>query len=203
MEKVNAIRRPVYRAAPVAAVLALAACASPPPPFPDLPRLSVATRITSRNMCGLAVSPAITIGNAPAAAARYRFRMTNTDVLFRQPWQTTVPATSNGFREGALADYEGPCIGELRLYAPVPYFTYRFEVLALDAQDRPLAYGQTTLLVQSIGETVEQEKAAVEREKAAGGQSVPAPPPTPPASSVNPIINPALFPRQPGTIYEP
>lgn len=196
MEKVNAIRRPVRRAAQAAALLALAACASPPPPFPDLPRLSVATQITSRNMCGLGVSPAIAIGKAPAATARYRFRMTNTDVLLQTPWQTTVPAAANGYGEGALADYDGPCIGELRLYATAPYFVYRFEVLALDAQDRPLAYGQTTLVVQSIGETVE-------REKAAGGRSVSMPPPLPPASSVNPIINPAMYPRLPGPIYEP
>lgn len=160
MEKVNAIRQPVWRAAAVAAVLALVACASPAPPFPDLPRLSVGAQITSRNMCGLGVSPAIAIGDAPAATARYRFRMINTDILFQEPWQTTVAAASNGYSEGALADYEGPCFGERRLYAPAPYFIYRLEVLALDARDRPLAYGQTSMVVWSLSDVLEQEKAA-------------------------------------------
>jgi len=196
MENVNAIRRMKGHAAAVAALLALPACASPPPPFPDLPRLNVATKITSRNMCGLGVSPAITIANAPAATASYRFRMTNTDVLFQEPWQTTIAATPNGYREGALADYEGPCFGERRLYTLAPYFVYRFEVLALDGRDRPVAYGQTSLVVRTISEMIEQEKAA-------GGGPVPTLPPTPPAGMVDPIINPGLYPRLPGQIYEP
>jgi hypothetical protein len=198
MEKGNAIRRQIGRAAAsAAALLALAACASPPPPFAELPKLTVATRITSRNMCGMGVSPAITIRGAPSATARYRLRMTNIDVLFQEPWQTTAAATEDGYREGALPDYDGPCLGELRIYAPVPYFRYRFEVLALDTQDRPLAYGQMTLLVRSIGDTVEQEKAA-------GGRVVTEPPPPiPPADTVNPIVNPALNPRLRGPSYEP
>ncbi len=196
MEKVNAIRRTACRAATVAAVLGLGACASPPPPFPDLPRLSVATQITSRNMCGLGVSPAITIGNAPAATSSYRFRMINTDVLLQEPWQTTIAAAPNGYTEGALADYEGPCFGERRLYTAAPYFIYRFEVLALDAGNRPVAYGQTSLVVWSISATIEQEKAA-------GGGSVPMLPPAPPPSSINPLINPALNPRLSGPSYEP
>jgi hypothetical protein len=197
MDKVNAIRRRVGRAAaPAAAVLAVAACASPPPPFAELPRLTVSTQITSRNMCGMGVSPAIAITKAPTATARYRFRMTNIDVLFQDPWETTVVAVENGYREGALPDYEGPCIGELRVFAATPYFRYRFEVLALDAQDRPLAYGQTSLVVRSIAETVEQEKAT-------GGRVVAAPPPRPPVDTVNPIINPALNPRLLGPSYEP
>ena len=196
MEKVNAIRRLACRAAAVAAVLALAACAPPPPPFPDLPRLSVATQITSRNMCGLGVSPAITIGNAPAATASYRFRLVNTDVLLQDPWQTTIAATPNGYSEGALPDYEGPCIGELRLYSAAPYFIYRLEVLALDAQEPPAAYGQTSMVVRSISATIEQEKAA-------GGRAAPVPRPMPPVGSVNPLINPALNPRLSGPSYEP
>jgi hypothetical protein len=196
MENGNAIRRAARRAAPAVGLLTLAACANPPPPFPDLPRLNVATQITSRNMCGLGVSPAIDIGKAPAATERYRIRMTNMSVLWQDPWETTATAAPGGFREGALADYEGPCIGERRLYALTPYLSYRFEVLALDARDRPLAYGQTSLVVRSISETIEQERGA------AGG-STPLPPASPLESAINPIVNPALNPRHPGTIYEP
>jgi hypothetical protein len=196
MENGNAIRRTARRAAPAIGLLALTACATPPPPFSDLPRLNVTTQITSRNMCGLGVSPAIDIGDSPAGTERYRIRMTNMSVLWQDPWETTATAAPGGFREGALADYEGPCIGERRLYALTPYFSYRFEVLALDARDRPLAYGRTSLLVRSISETIEQERAAASR-------STPLPPASPPESAIDPVVNPALNPRFPGSIYEP
>jgi hypothetical protein len=196
MDKVNAIRRGMWRAAPAVALFFLTACASPPRAFPDLPRLNFVTNITSRNMCGLGVSPAITIANAPQATASYRFRLVNTDVLFQEPWQTTVAAAPSGYREGAIPDYEGPCFGERRLYALAPYFRYRFEALALDGRDRPLAYGQVSMIVRTISETIELEKAA-----AAG--AAPPPPTVPPASEINPMVNPALYPRLPGVIYEP
>ena len=41
----------------------------------------------------------------------------------------------------------------------------------------------------------------IERERAARGQAAPLR--TPPPGTVNPIINPALYPRLPGPIYEP
>jgi phosphatidylethanolamine-binding protein (PEBP) family uncharacterized protein len=195
MQNVNAIRRLIRRIRPMMFVPvagAIAACASPPPPFPELPRLGVSTHIGSRHMCGFGISPPINISNAPATTARYRLRMTNTDVLFQTPWQTTVPAVANGYAEGAVADYQGPCVGELRLYAAYPYYYYRFEVLALDAQDRPLAYGQTTLIVQAINHALDQERAA------RGSTPPPVPPPT-----LSPALNPALQPRLPGPVYEP
>lgn len=200
MRNVNAIRRVVMRT--VRAFLALspgvvAACASPPGPFPDLPSLDVATHIGSRNMCGLGVSPAISITNAPEAAARYQMRLTNLDVLFQQSWQTTAPAKPGGYAEGALLDYEGPCVGDLRLYSPYPYYNYRFEVLALDAQDRPLAYGRTALPVRNISDALSLERAPQRR----------APPPEPPPvpavinPGLNPVFNPALQPRITDPIY--
>ncbi len=195
--KGNVIRRLVRAAAPAAVLLTLAACATPPPPYPELPRLAVSTQITSRNMCGMGVSPAINIRNAPAAATQYRLRLVNVDVIFQEPWQTTVAASPDGYREGALADYEGPCIGERAFDATGSYFTYRFEALALDAQNRPVAYGQTSLPIRSIGATVERERAT------GGGQPAPFPADLPSPMTVNPMINPALYPRLPGPSIEP
>lgn len=203
MGNVNAIR--LRAAAPLALLLAavLVGCASPPPPFPDLPRLGVATTIGSKNLCGVGVSPPINITNAPPATTQYRLRLTNTDVLYSQPWQTTAGAVPGGFAEGALADYEAPCVGDLRVYSFYRYQTYRLEVLALDAQDRPLAYGQTTALVQSVNATLDRERSAQRR---AGSPAAAAPTPAliqpvGPATvdTVGRQVSPVLIPQ----IYSP
>jgi hypothetical protein len=89
----------------------------------------------------------------------------NIDVLFPRPWQTTIPASTNTFSEGALAGYEGPCVGELRQYqiSGVYYQTYRLEVLAVDATNKPLAYGAMTFPVYSIDHTRNQERRTVSK----------------------------------------
>jgi hypothetical protein len=162
MGNVNAIRRAgALRLALVAALAGgvLAACALPQP-YPELQRLGVSTQITSRNLCGLGVSPPISISGAPPATTQYRLRLTNIDVLFDQPWETTVQAVPGGFGEGAIADYEAPCVGDLEVYASYRYQTYQLEVMALDANSRPLAYGRVNLAVQSISATLDRERAA-------------------------------------------
>lgn len=211
MGKVNAIRR-AFRPASVCVLLAgAAACASPPPPFPELPRLSVSTQLGSRHLCGTGVSPPITIVNAPAATAQYRLRMTNMDVLFQDAWQTTVAADSKaGFAEGAIADYTAPCVGELRFYAFYPYQQHRLEVLALDAQSRPLAYGQTIFLVEALSTAADRERATRRPGTAATTVPVPqAPMIIGPAvtrddyNTIGPQISPMLVPQIQGPMPQP
>jgi hypothetical protein len=169
MGKVNAIRCMGRLPQLGTAILlgALGACALPPPPFPDLPQLGVITRITTKNMCSLGVSPAIVIREAPPATARYTVRMTNIDVVFSQPWQATAEARPGGFAEGAFPDFPAPCLGEMRLNSPRPFRYHRFEVLALDSQGQPVAYGSTTIPVSGIDRALE-----IERATAAGRQPV-------------------------------
>jgi hypothetical protein len=209
MGKVNAIRgafRPVSLGLLLAG--AVSACASPPPPFPDLPRLGVSTQLGSRNLCGLGVSPAISISGAPQATAQYRLRLTNIDVLFQQPWQTTVSAEGTGtIPEGAIADYTAPCVGELSLYTFYQYQRYRLEVMAVDQQNRPLAYGQASLLVQSVSTTLDRERAVL-RQAAPGTPPPPAPPPIgrPALNDYNTIgtqVSPVLIPQIPGPVPQP
>jgi hypothetical protein len=161
MGNVNVIRgafRPVSLGLLLAS--AVSACASPPPPFPELPRLDVSARLGSRNLCGLGVSPAIAISGVPRTTARYRLRMTNVDVLFQQPWQATVDVADT-IPEGAIADYEAPCVGDLDEMAYYRYQRYRLEVMALDPQNRPLAYGQVYMPVRSVSATLERERAGL------------------------------------------
>lgn len=211
MGNVNAIRgaRGMRRMLPAVFLAGFAAaCASPAPPFADLPRLDVATKLTSRNVCGLGVSPPITIGKTPPATAQYRLRMTNLDVLFQQPWQTTVDAVPNGLTEGAIADYQAPCVGDLRVYSFYRYQQYRLEVLALDGQNRPLAYGSTTFLLQSISSMQDRERnpnarrmpeiAVPESTDVVGPTMGPVGPDT-----IGPQINPTLIPQIFGPVDQP
>jgi hypothetical protein len=205
---VNVIRA-AWRAARMAAAPAalLAGCASPPQPFPELPRLGVSTQLSSHNLCGLGVSPAIAITNAPRATTQYRVRMTNTDVLFQTPWQTTADATPGGFPEGALVDYQAPCVGDLTINSFYPYQQYRLEVLALDGQSRPLAYGYMTMLVYSVSATVDRERGVASR-TAAQQRALPPPVAGPvvdpvTSDSVGRFMSPAFVPQMQGPVYQP
>jgi hypothetical protein len=151
--------------------------------------------MTSRNLCGLGVSPALAITNTPKSTARYRVQIVNIDVLFQRPWQTTIPASTNSFPEGALAGYEGPCVGELRQYqvSGVYYRTYRLEVLAVDDTNKPLAYGATTFPVYSIDHTRNEERRTVSKPSQSAPRVTPEAPepprdyPTPPVVPLIPV----------------
>jgi hypothetical protein len=149
-----AIRSPRAALTAAVALLALAACAPTPPLFPELPRLQVSTWFGIQNLCGPGVSPAIAVKDPPAGTTRYRVRMTNTSVLLQTAWQETLPASPTGIAEGASPNYPAPCMGTYQQYA------YRFEVMALDASDHPLAYGQTTASAVSLDRLVHQARKA-------------------------------------------
>ncbi len=200
MGNVNAIRR-MMRSPPFGAALLLAgvaACAPPPPSFPDLARLSVATQVTTKNMCSLGVSPEIRIRNAPAATARYRLRMSNIDVLFGEAWQITTDARPGGIPAGVLPDYPAPCLGAMEIYSQRPYHLYRFEVFALDPQDQPLAYGEATVPVYGVDRALALERAAAAGQRPA----LDATPPITPMARPVPTINPALVPPGPEGLYQ-
>jgi hypothetical protein len=155
----------------VAALLALASCAPATPPYPELPRLTVATGFGVRNLCGLGVSPAIAVTNAPSGTVRYRVRMTNTSVLVQTPWQETIPATKDGIAEGAAASYPAPCMGTFQQYQ------YRFDVMALDANDRPLAYGQAATTAVALDRLVRQARRTPGAATPPSASNVPGAPP--------------------------
>ncbi|MBI3452479.1 MAG: hypothetical protein HY057_06560 [Rhodospirillales bacterium] len=144
----------IGRGVAVAGLLALAGCAASSP-FPGLPEMRVSTDFGLKNLCGLGVSPQIRLRNVPAGTVSYTVRMTNIDALVNTPWQATVLAEGRDIPEGAGADFPAPCPGEAQA------FRYRFEVLALDAGARPLAYGKAIAVAGPIGPIVRNERARV------------------------------------------
>lgn len=120
------------------AAASLAACAPHTPGPAGVPLMGVRTYFGIEHVCSLGVSPPIRLDGAPASAALYRVRMTNVSVLRATASEFEVPSTGAEIAQGALDGYRGPCPGE------TAGFSFRIEVLALDANGRAIAYGQTT-----------------------------------------------------------
>lgn len=135
-----------------AGMAVLNACQYPAPPLADLPRLRLSTQFGVENLCNIGVSPRIRLANVPAGTTAYVVKMTNISVLIQTPWREAIPAASKEeIPEGAGKTFVGPCIGDNTRFAPTAPFgyTYRVEVLAVDAAGKSLAYGWTNVLVQS------------------------------------------------------
>ncbi len=132
--------------------MALVACAPARGPHADVPALDLRVRFTLANLCNGGMSPPIGVDRAPAATSGYVVRVTNVSVLVARPQEWTIPAGQDPSRiaYGALQGYSGPCPGEFQRYS------YRVEVLALDAAGLKLAYGMRTLLVESVNKQAQE-----------------------------------------------
>jgi hypothetical protein len=121
----------------------LASCASRAPGPAGVPPMGVRTYLGVEHLCALGVSPPILLDRAPGSAARYRVRFTNVSVLWAAAPEFETPAAGPAIAQGALQGYRGPCPGE------TAGFTFRVEVLALDAAGRAVAYGQANVTAQN------------------------------------------------------
>lgn len=151
------------------ALLAIAGCAPDRGPHPNLPLLGIQAEFTSKNLCSLGVSPELRLGGVPAGAATYRWRLTNVGVLRGPTWQADVPADGAIIPEGAIADFPTPCPGEQQT------MVYRFEVMALAADGRPLAYGWNFVSAISTTRRVEMEQARASGRLSAPDRIAPVP----------------------------
>lgn len=169
--------------------LMLAGCSNATTPFPDLPRLSVTTQFDIQNLCDIGVSPQIRLSSVPDSATNYVVQITDIDVLIESPWRENIPlASKSEIPEGAAKTFVGPCIGDNLRFAPLAPSGYRFrvEVLAEDAAAKPLAYGSTTVYVQSpylaarrLRQRLQQPGPGATAPAAAPTQIMPSPAPSP------------------------
>lgn len=141
----------------LAAPVLTGACANDRGPHPNLPPLGIMAEFTSRNLCGLGVSPEILIGNLPPNVATYRLRLSEVSTLSGPRWQADLPAAGPSIPEGALNGFDLPCPGEKQV------LSYRLEVMALGAQGQPLAYGWGFANAISLPERLEREQQLAKR----------------------------------------
>lgn len=139
------------------ALLVLASCANDRGPHPNLPPLGVGTHFTSRNLCSLGVSPEIRLGSVPANVATYRLRVSEVTTLRGPRWQADIPAQGSVIGEGAMDGFDLPCPGDKQ------QLSYRFEVMALAPDARPLAYGWGFSSALSLPEQIEVEQRRAKR----------------------------------------
>jgi hypothetical protein len=180
-----------------AALLLISGCANDRGPHPELPRMGVYSGFTSRNLCGLGVSPEFRFVSAPPDATTYRIKMTNVSALAGSSYEFTVPVSAADTRnkqmvipEATIPDFPAPCVPDDIILRQ--YFNYRIEVLALASDGRPLAYGWNFAIAYPLNLELYYERLADQarqRDRAAAARSpVPtepavAKPPTPPQDS--------------------
>ena len=104
----------------------------------SLAKMGVDYTFASKHKCQGGSSPEIRLTGVPAGVASYEVTLTDLDVPSFNHWRQTLRATGPLIREGAGTGYYGPC-------PPSGTHRYRIEVLAKDAQGKPLAYGEKTV----------------------------------------------------------
>lgn len=149
------------RSAGFAVVLASMAlvtgCANDRGPYPTLPPIGARFEFLSKNLCEDGRSPEIRLGGVPAGTAAYRLRITNTSIVAKQRWEGTVKAESPLIPEGAMADFDAPCLEDQQV------LTYRLEVMALAGDNRPIGYGWAFANARSLPRQIQQEQSELKR----------------------------------------
>jgi phosphatidylethanolamine-binding protein (PEBP) family uncharacterized protein len=121
------------------AALLTGGCATTAPDTASLARMGVDVGFDARHKCQ-GVSPQIRLSRVPAGVAAYEVKMTDLDVPSFSHWSQTLPASGPVIPEGAGgARYHGPC-------PPIGTHRYQIEVIARDAQKKPIAYGDTVVV---------------------------------------------------------
>ena len=132
------------RTALVVAALATAACASADASKDTkLPRMEVDYAFAPKNKCH-GVSPEIRLRNVPSGTANYDVKLIDLDVPSFQHWSQTIPA-----RGPVIGEDGGRAVGGVRYYGPCPptgTHRYQIEVIARDANQKPLAYGEKMVI---------------------------------------------------------
>ena len=120
------------------------ACASQDPAIDasKLQKIGVDYRLTEQDICKNGTrSPQITVTDLPAAAVSYDVKMTDLDAPGFRHWNETIRSQGQTIPAGKGAHYVGPG-------CPPNGHRYRIRLIARNAQQEPIAYGEKTIIAE-------------------------------------------------------
>ena len=107
----------------------------------NLPKIGVDYALTEQFICNGTGSPAITLSGLPAGVVSYDVRMTDLDSPSYRHWKETIASQEAVIPAGKGSHYSGPG-------CPPNGHRYRISVLARNAQQQPIGYGEKTITAE-------------------------------------------------------
>jgi phosphatidylethanolamine-binding protein (PEBP) family uncharacterized protein len=104
----------------------------------NLPKIGVEYALTERDICTGKGSPEIRLTDLPAGVESYDVLMTDLDSPRFRHWSETITSQEPAIPAGRGSSYVGPG-------CPPNGHRYRISVLARNARQQPLAYGEKTI----------------------------------------------------------
>ena len=120
------------------------ACTGPDPAIDTshLHKLGVDYRLTQQDICKDGTrSPEITVTDLPAGVVSYDVKMTDLDSPGFRHWNETIRSQEPTIPSGKGAHYVGPG-------CPPNGHRYRIRLIARNAQQEPIAYGEKTIIAE-------------------------------------------------------
>ena len=107
----------------------------------NLPKIGVDYQLTEQDICRGKGSPEIRLTDLPAGVVSYDVRMTDLDAPRFRHWNETIQSQEPAIPAGKGANYVGP-------RCPPNGHRYRISILARNAQQQPIAYGEKTIIAE-------------------------------------------------------
>ena len=133
----------LVRTACAMGLVACVSCINSQEPVVDtsgLPKIGVEFQLTEDDICLRGSrSPEIGLTSLPTGVVSYVMRMTDLDAPRYRHWNETITSQGSTVPAGKATSYAGPG-------CPPNGHRYRISVLAKDAQQQPIAYGEKTIV---------------------------------------------------------
>jgi phosphatidylethanolamine-binding protein (PEBP) family uncharacterized protein len=107
----------------------------------NLPKIGVEYELTERQICLVEGSPEVRLTGLPGETTSYDVLMTDLDSPRFRHWMETITSQEPVIPAGRGTHYSGP-------RCPPNGHRYRIGVLARNAQQQPIAYGEKTITAE-------------------------------------------------------
>jgi phosphatidylethanolamine-binding protein (PEBP) family uncharacterized protein len=107
----------------------------------NLPTIGVEYELTEQYICNGTGSPTIKLSDLPPGVASYDVHMIDVDSPSYRHWKETILSQESVIPAGKGSHYSGPG-------CPPNGHRYRISILARNAQQQPIAYGEKTITAE-------------------------------------------------------